>query len=822
MELNKYQEEALDRFGLWLDALDEERTKSENLAKLLEKVGQDIPEVGNYPKKAWDAMLGKVGQIPVWEHVDRCDSAGRPIPHACFKIPTGGGKTLMAAAALECLRLQTGLVLWVVPTMRIYEQTKAALRNRNSPIRQRLDRGSGGRVRFMEKDDAFNRHDVEQRLCVMLLSLAAANRDENPDFLRMNRDSSVYRSLFPDVDDAPGNAGLLKDHPGLALNKDGTVKHSLANVIRIMRPVVVLDEAHKAYRSGGREYAGMINQLNPRLVVEMSATPNPGISNLLVDVSGNDLWKEEMIKMPIILDVQTDPDWKHLLDVVHTRLGQLEDDARSLHSENGRYVRPIALVRVERTGRSQRDGRHIHADDARDYLMHGLAIPPEHIAVQSSEQKDLEDVDDLLSEAAQIRWIITKDAIKEGWDCPFAYVLAILDNIKTHTSVTQLLGRVLRQPDARRTGVKSLDQCYAYCHNSDTGKMAEYVRQGLSEIGMGDMARTVKSDNSGRDSKTITKRQKKKDPIFLPLVLHKDEKDWTELEYERHILSSVNFTAMSAPDPSNFEPTTHGWKRMIIRPNDVRSDDSKLMVHGGKSAGVSDFARPLTDVIPNVWQAARIAGDFLEKLRAAGRTETDIYDGRMYLVKVLRDHVTEQVKRQAGEVFRDKMRRGDIRFDLQMEDHNYHVRTYEVEAGKLLAVDGEPAQRTLFEPVYEEEFDTNLELCFARYLDSKATVDWWHRVAARQKGGYRIRGWTKDSVYPDFIVMTNRIGDVMRLGMYDTKGDQLKDHPDTEYKRDLLKTLEDAFNCGTVTVRGNRLRGEFRLVFKDKFEEILT
>ena len=308
---------------------------------------------------------------------------------------------------------------------------------------------------------------------------------------------------------------------------------------------MILDEAHKAYRGGGQEYAGIINKFNPSMVVEMSATPNPNISNLLVDVSGNDLWNEEMIKMPIHLNIQTDPDWKHLLDTVHARLRQLEDDAKSLQSRTEIYIRPIALVRVERTGRNQRDGRHIHAEDAKEYLMNKLAVPLSHIAVQSSEKKELEGVD-LSSEATQVRWIITKDAIKEGWDCPFAYALAILDNIKTHTSVTQLLGRVLRQPSARRTGTESLDRCYVYCHSPDTGAMAKHVKKGLSEAGMSDMAWTVKSVIPEREARSIEKHLKRPGPTFLPSVLHKDSNGWTELEYERHILSEVNFDAISA------------------------------------------------------------------------------------------------------------------------------------------------------------------------------------------------------------------------------------------------------------------------------------
>ena len=817
MELNRYQEDSLDRFVRWQTVLTEQRKKSEELIAALIEMGQEVEDADNYPKNAWKAMAGK-NDVAGGYHVDRRDKANRPIPHTCLKIPTGGGKTLLAAAVLERLNMRNGLVIWVVPTKKIYAQTRAVLRNRDSHIRQRLEHGSGGRVKFLEKDSELGMNDIEQHLCVMLLSLAAVNRQNNRDFLLINRNSGNYGTFFPDADDSSGDAHILNAHPDLVCNPDGTVMRSLANVFKMSRPVVVLDEAHKAYGKVGQEYAGMISVMDPSLVIEMSATPHPDISNLLVDVSGLDLWKEEMIKMPINLYAQTDPDWKDILGTVHARLGQLEGATDSLRFTTGRYVRPIALVRVERTGKNQRDGQYVHAEDVRDYLTIRLGVPPEHVTVQSSTQKELDGID-LLSEATQIRWIITKDAIKEGWDCPFAYVLAILDNIKTHTSVTQLLGRVLRQPGANRTGIDSLDQCYVYCRSTDTTKVVEYVKRGLSEAGMGDMIPLI-STGGVKNVAQIEKKQKSYGQIFLPLVLHKDGEGWTELEYERHVLPGVDFASIRAPKPSEFTAVKQRWLSMQINPDGSVSADSEWEAHSFKTAGVVDFTRPLSEIIPNVWQAARIAQEFLAGLRKSGKTEADIYNAMSYLMKVLRDHVTGAVNEQAEKIFKQKIMDKDIRFNLEISDGNYRVKKYTVNEGTLLAVNGEPVQHSLFDPVYQEEFDTDLERCFARFLDVDETVHWWHRVAARQREGYHLSGWQKNNIYPDFITMHNKAGSEVRMGIYDTKAEYLK-NSDTKYKEAVLDTLEDAFNCGTVTVKGSRLRGRFKLVFDNRFEEAL-
>ena len=382
MELKNYQVAALDAFVRWRDAVAEAQAKSETVISALEGVGADVPEdVRNYPKSAWQklAQSGGVAES-AGQYASRTDDAKRPIPHVCLKVPTGGGKTLLAAAALERLNRRTGLTLWITPTRAIYQQTKDALRNREHPYRQMLERASGGRVKLLEKDDLFTRADAANYLCIMLLMLPAANRRKGKEFLRMFRDSGRYPTLFPDSDDALGDAKLLNEYPDLErTSENGPVKHSLFNVFKMLRPVVVLDEAHKAYgakkREANEEFVGSVNRLDPSMVIELSATPNRGISNLLVDITGVELKDEEMIKLPVQVKASTNADWHNTLAEAHDELERLDAQGVSLQMSNGRYIRPIAVVRVERTGKEQRDTDFIHAEDVREYLVQSLGVP---------------------------------------------------------------------------------------------------------------------------------------------------------------------------------------------------------------------------------------------------------------------------------------------------------------------------------------------------------------------------------------------------------------------------------------------------------------
>ena len=830
MELKEYQSAALDAFVRWRNALESARDELEGIAETVRNTGVEVPDaITNYPSYAWQQLAQSGGVAdPAADYVKRTDWAGRPIPHVCFKVPTGGGKTLLAAAALEMLNRPTGLTLWIAPTRAIYEQTIKALRNREHPYRQTLERASGGRVKLLEKDDTFTADDVANYMCVMMLMLPATNRQKGRDFLRMFRDSGRYPTLFPDTDDLLGDAELLNSHPDLERNSDnGPVKHSLFNVFKMLRPVVVLDEAHKAYgarnQESNEEFARSVSRLDPSLVIELSATPNRGISNLLVDISGLDLKTEEMIKLPVQVTSYVGADWQYTLAQSYEELERLHSEATALQMSEGRYIRPIAVVRVERTGRDQRDGERVHAEDVREYLTQNLGVPADAVAVKSSDLDELSGVD-LLSEYSAVRWIITKAALMEGWDCPFAYLLVMLDNTRAQRAITQLVGRVMRQPHAQRTQRESLDQCYVYCWNTDVGTAVSQVKQGLEQEGLTGLGDEVRTTSDGVTHMTFRRREQfRNKDIFLPLVLHKNDAGLSELDYQRDILPSIDWDAIHAQDPQSTLPDRARRQTASVDIGElVPALGAEEVLDIDKTLWLSWFARRLADVVPNPWQAARLSRDLVDKLQTAGESEDAIYDRRSYLAFALREHVAGEVERQAETVFHNKLKRGEIRFDLEVGQPRFHmVDTYEIpvseDLGLLARNDGQPVQISLFEPVYTEQFDSQLERNFARYLDEQKALRWWHRVAVRQRREYYLRGWKQDRIWPDFIAIAGETSGKLNVLVFETKGEHLRGNPDTEYKQRVMETLEGAFNnAGQMTIRDGPAKGTFRLVFREE------
>ena len=838
MELKVYQRNTLDAFSRWLETLEDTQRELETAIAALEQTSVNVPvpdALRNYPKAAWQKLKENESiAATAGEYVERTDDANRPIPHICFKVPTGGGKTLLAAAALEHVPWQRGLVLWIVPTKAIYTQTKTALWNKDHPYRKMLQRAGAGRVKMLEKEDTFSRDDINNYLCVMLLMLPATNRQRGKEFLRMFRDTGRYPSFFPDSDDIFGDTSLRNEYPDLETeNEGGHVKQSLFNVFKMLRPIVVLDEAHKAYgarrQEANVEFARSISRLDPRMVIELSATPNRGISNLLVDIDGPDLKKEEMIKLPVQVTSFPNAEWELTLSQAVDELERLDVEARALENNTGRYIRPIAVVRVERTGKDQRDSDHIHAEDVREYLTQNLHVSSDAVRVKSAENDELGQ-EDLLSEFSKVRWIITKSALMEGWDCPFAYLLVMLDNTQAQRAITQLVGRVMRQPQAQLTGRESLDQCYVYCNNTEVGTVVQQVKHGLESEGLTGLSDEVMSASGTTQQddlqpKKVKRRQEfRSNDIYLPVVLHKKGDEWIHLNYQAHILPCIDWAAIEPPDPNASAPQSVRRQSATVDVGEelpVFHTDQEPYVE--KRVSISDFAHRLSDIVPNLWQAARIADEMSKRLISDGETEADIYDRRSYLAHVLREHVKSEVENQAEQVFRRKLEHGEIRFDLETQELNYRmVDKYEIQVSpdndRPLLRNYEPVQLSLFEPVFEKQFDSELEKQFVYYLDEERALRWWYRVAARQRGEYYLQGWKRGRIYPDFVAMTNEVNGLTRVLIFDTKGQHLSGNLDTEYKRKVLETLEGAFNAaGTMVVRdSSKWKGIFQLVFNEQ------
>ena len=839
MEPKEYQTKTLNQVKRYLDLLYDLRLKNEEIVR---QYGTDAAI--DFPAKAWSKMEGLYRQ-----YTSRRDGLGRPLPCFCLKIPTGGGKTFLAVKTIDLinttyLKKQTGLVLWVVPTTQIYNQTIRSLRNRDHPYRQHLDIASGGKTLIREKADLFSPLDVRENLVVLMLMLPSANR-KTKEVLRMFKDSGGFAEFFPPEDDLEANARLLEKIPNLDTFEKQSgfwgkqVKTSLGNTLRTLNPVIILDEGHKAYSETAQE---TLQGFNPSIIVELSATPLEK-SNKLVDITGIELNREEMIKFDLHIFNKANPDWKETILEAHNHLEMLKGKAREYHANTGKYIRPICLIQVERTGKEQRGKKFIHAEDVREHLINIVGLTPEEVAVKTSEKDELKEVDDiggLMSENCRICYIITKQALQEGWDCAFAYVLAILTRPGSKTALTQLVGRILRQPFAKKTGLKELDESYVFCYQQKGAELLEEIRRGFRGEGLGDLTgRIAMEDEADQQHEEVIAQVREKfkkpaDQVILPVFAIRDGTDWRKVNYEMDIASQIPWDQVDPPTLyNNITLLMHEEKdveQVATLSEDQREviglRQSELLKAGALRLDPVFLARHLLDIVPNPWVAYEFGKTVLNKLLIKNDQKV-VINNFVFIIEELRKRLTSEKDRLAEQVFRDMISQDKMHFLVIANKLGYKLlkpKPKKVTAPYLAKKTAAPLERSLFDPVSADDFNET-ERQVAWYLDDQNKLLFWYRNVPKED--YGVRGWQKHRVYADFIFTdTNSNGNCFnRVFVVETKGIHLKQSEDTDYKKKLFNLCNERSREMTLTELGLKLPAKqmsFLVIAEDEWQQRLN
>ena len=453
MELKTYQRDVLDDIEAYLAALD----KSSGINAAWREY---------WAERGMGGVSGE-RTLPIGIPSYKDDLGG--VPNVCIKVPTGGGKTFLAASSVKTIfdRLPTGkskFVVWLVPSDAILTQTIANLSNPDHPYRQRLNQDFGGAVNVYTKEQLLNAQnfkptDVMENLSVAVFCYASirANPTKKDDkkIYQENGNLIAFSEFFNDRE------LLLADTPDTALMQ----------VVRQMNPVVVVDESHNAKSELS---IAMLKNLNPSFVLSMTATPTER-SNIISYANARELKRENMVKLPVI--VYNRPDRASVIhDAVKLR-GVLEKKAKAEQSAGGSRIRPIVLFQAQ-----PKNSEDAATFDKIKAKLVNMGIPAEEIAIKTANKDELKTTD-LMAANCQIRYIITVNALKEGWDCPFAYILASLANKTSTVDVEQIVGRILRQPYARRHSDPLLNMSFVLASSGDFQATVRSVVEGLNGAG---------------------------------------------------------------------------------------------------------------------------------------------------------------------------------------------------------------------------------------------------------------------------------------------------------------------------------------------------
>lgn len=395
------------------------------------------------------------------------------LPYVCLRIPTGGGKTIVAShsigvAAKDLMHTDTPLVLWLVPSNAIKEQTINALKDKNHPYRHAVE-ASFASVEVLSIQDALCvSRPVLSTSATIIVSTIQSFRVDEMDGRKVYEASGILMEHFNGVD-----AALLDS---LEKYENGAPIPSLANLLKMHRPLVIVDEAHNSRTQLSFD---TLARFNPSCIIEFSATPDTdnSPSNILHSVSAAELKADQMIKMPIRLENR--PNWKELLSDAITLRKHLEQVAHSEKKTTGEYIRPIMLVQAQPKSSTQET---LTVEVVEQCLLEDFSIPADHIRRATGTDRGIDGLD-LSSPDCEVRFIITVSALREGWDCPFAYVLCSVAEMRSSTAVEQILGRILRLPKAIRKKNEDLNMAYAFAASRNFVDAANALEDALVQNG---------------------------------------------------------------------------------------------------------------------------------------------------------------------------------------------------------------------------------------------------------------------------------------------------------------------------------------------------
>jgi type III restriction enzyme len=445
MELKNYQIQVIRDLERFLELLIEKQSISSAYSALWNEKGVNVGMDGMPPYKT--------------------ELAG--VPQVCFKVPTGGGKTFLAANSIKPIfdsmpHIHPKAVVWLVPSDAILTQTYRTLTDKNHDYRKKIDVDFGNKVEIYSKQQLlngqnFNPTSVSDNLSVFVLSYDSF-RTSKKDGRKAYQENG---SLLPFVRFKQDSGSLLED----------TDETALIQVIRKLNPVVIVDESHHATSKLSKE---MLQNFNPSFVLDLTATPKNG-SNIISFVDARQLKAENMVKLPVIVYNRKSQEDVFVSAISLRR--KLENEAVEEQKNGGRYIRPIVLFQAQ-----PRTNDDSTTYDKIKHTLIDMGIPKSEIAIKTADRDELKNID-LSSHDCSIRYIITVNALKEGWDCPFAYILATVANRTSSIDVEQILGRILRLPNTRKNEREVLNLSYVITSSNAFYATLDKVVAGLNAAG---------------------------------------------------------------------------------------------------------------------------------------------------------------------------------------------------------------------------------------------------------------------------------------------------------------------------------------------------
>lgn len=720
---------------------------------------------------------------------------GQNIPNVCISVPTGGGKTLIGlscvAQLIEQVYSDTNFCLWLVPNDAIYAQFRSRLEREG--YYSDLDALRGRKVVIKTLESNFTIDDRRpDEICVLLLTYQSLIRAEKAR--RLN--------IFKPRDDL----SFLLELPEFS----GSVP-SLFEFIKFSRPLVVVDEAHRIYTVLGRSF---LSELNPAMILELTATPKAIESsmgliepNIIFTATGSDLINNQLIKHPINYVTFKNYSIKELLREVikqQTYLEQLADD-------EGISIIPKVLISAQFTDRKF-SGVDSSVYAVRKHLV-DLGVSADFIKIKSSSNDEIASIPDLDDHSVEVRYLLTKRALMEGWDCKSVYLVVLINQIGADITNIQLVGRGLRQPYQYYFPKQSLNAISVLTNSSKHSQSINKLKSFLEEKGLSDLGISSASASAKAGEKDVVFKLKAGGwNKFIPQIIVKDRKK---------LLSTLDNESFRHLDGLDCIDRNEGYdsvddKEVLSSVIDLKTAKSAAWQSQpyilSEKSSYDDLLLWFCEVIHPLFPNAMSAYNFLDRQlklwMKQGVNTSQICTKKEGIVHLIKAYIEESHRNAITSTYIKCAQKGLLSIELNKK-------------GKLLPK--EISYKVSNTEQYEQPFEKNIYGNVPKYIFNGQELEFADLIDSLS-----ISGWVRNDrynvnicydsliskIYPDFIVFDKRSPKITVV-IIETKGAHLIDSEDTKRKTSLFNVLNSIapqninFIIGTFEYCTGKLKQNF-------------
>lgn len=676
-----------------------------------------------------------------------------------FKAPTGAGKTVMASALLDKLNIEFSsnyndvAFIWIAPN-KLHVQSYMSMRNFFSETRSL-------------RPVMFNEVDPMSGL-------------QGGDILFLN-----WQSIYME------NAVIIRENEQNR-NLYTLVKSTRDNCIPV---IVVIDEEHMYTGVNARRCETVLNKINAKVELRISATPIT-VGCPLIDVPREKVIAEEMIKKGIYLNPQLYGSDNqevslniHLLEAALKRRNAL---AKAYH-EYG--INPLLLIQLpddKHDSLSANEKKLIEAIKTYLDVKKNINVENNKLAIWLSGVK--ENVLGIEKKDCITEVLLFKQAIALGWDCPRAAVLLIFRDLHSMTFTIQTVGRILRMPDLHHYTNDMMN--YGYVYTNLSTEQIEVVRDDMSYISK--IAAKLRPEVENTTLPSVYQERRKTPHVLMsrfkkefkkvvaeawdiPLMeIYSDGDDWDNIK-PMPVNNPDDFIILENRRKANLHGVRTDVKNIQVRvPKDLVLHGTEEVVTIDERARFCKTKYELTMTF-NAFCRKNVGG--YEPSQSAEMIRSALFEFfDEYLMMGSEDAIKVVLYEHNQSQFATLLAKAEERYtqhvykkkEQERDSVTYHDFTWTLP--ELRVYNSEVSHNCETEifhhalkPFFEENDASKPERAFSRMIDGETSISWWYKNGDKGKMHFAVPYTDKAGVprcfYVDYIIRLKN----GKICLFDTK-----------------------------------------------------